>query len=125
MAWVQMLVKVSGGRADGSMWPDPWNSDGLLECGDAEAQDLVRAQIAVPAKAPARDPDVPVKSVTAAAPAAPEPEPEPAPPAADGPPLPSAPKQDWVDYAVAHGEVAATAGAMTKNDLISKYGGRL
>jgi|SRR5215472_6847455 len=127
MAWVRMLVKVSGGRADGSMWPDPWNSDGLLECGDAEAADLVAAQIAVPAKAPEKPAEEP-ESVLEPAPEPEEVQPEEEPAMEEGTgeaPSPSAPKADWVDYAVSKGEVPATAVSMTKADLQSKYGGRL
>ncbi len=41
-------------------------------------------------------------------------------------PAPSSPKQDWIDYAVReHGLDVHAAGAMTKADLMSRYGGRL
>jgi hypothetical protein len=42
-----------------------------------------------------------------------------------GPPAPSGPKQSWVDYAVSQGATADEAAAMTKADLMSRYGGRL
>lgn len=45
---------------------------------------------------------------------------------AAGAPGPSAPKQAWIDYAVnAHGADVQAASAMTKADLMSRYGGRL
>jgi hypothetical protein len=43
-----------------------------------------------------------------------------------GAPGPSAPKQAWIDYAVrVQGADVHAAGAMTKADLMSRYGGRL
>lgn len=53
---------------------------------------------------------------------------EPAPASGPSPaevPGPSAPKQAWIDYAIAQGAAEGTASAMTKADLMSKYGGRL
>ena len=41
------------------------------------------------------------------------------------PPKPAAPKQEWVDYAMAHGETEDGANMQTKADLMQKYGGRL
>jgi hypothetical protein len=56
-------------------------------------------------------------------------EPPPAPaeaaPPPSRPPSPHASKQHWIDYAVTRGEDPATAAAMAKADLMSKYGGRL
>lgn len=40
-------------------------------------------------------------------------------------PAPGDPKQAWVDYAVASGAGPDEAAAMTKADLMSRYGGRL
>lgn len=40
-------------------------------------------------------------------------------------PAPSAPKQAWIDYAVTQGADVHEASAMTKVDLMSRYGGRL
>jgi hypothetical protein len=51
----------------------------------------------------------------------PEPEPEPEP----EPPAPHDVKQRWIDYAVLRGANPEAAAAMTKADLMSKYGGRL
>jgi hypothetical protein len=53
-------------------------------------------------------------------PGAPAPEPEPA-----EPPRPSDPKQDWIDYAADQGLDREKAAAMSKADLMSRYGGRL
>jgi hypothetical protein len=41
------------------------------------------------------------------------------------PPAPSAPKQAWISYAVSQGAPADRAAAMSKADLMSRYGGRL
>jgi hypothetical protein len=38
-------------------------------------------------------------------------------------PAQSAVKADWIDYAVAHGADRQQAEAMTKDDLVQKYGG--
>lgn len=40
-------------------------------------------------------------------------------------PAPSAVKQDWIDWAIAQGADPELAAAMTKADLMSRYGGRL
>jgi hypothetical protein len=42
---------------------------------------------------------------------------------ADGPPAKSAPKSDWVDYAVAQGADPDEADGSTKDQLIDTYGG--
>jgi hypothetical protein len=42
---VRMLVKVSGGRGDGSDWPEP---GGELTVDDAEGRHLCAAHLAVP-----------------------------------------------------------------------------
>jgi hypothetical protein len=41
------------------------------------------------------------------------------------PPKPAAPKADWVNYAMAHGETEDDANMQTKAALMQKYGGRL
>lgn len=129
MAWVKMLIAVSGGRPDGSVWPNPWTTDGLLECSDAEAADLIGAQIAVRAQAPPKPAEEPVKSVTVAAPAEePEPEPEPEPESSAVEhlePAPYDPKPAWVEWAVHNGADRDEAMKMTKADLQAAYGGRL
>lgn len=40
---VQMLVHISGGRGDGRDWPE---LGGVIDVGDEEARDLVRAKLA-------------------------------------------------------------------------------
>jgi hypothetical protein len=143
--WVEMMLTISGGRADGREWPD---AGYLIEIPEDEAQDLIRARIAVRADPP-REPDVPVvpvpsgppveaivsePSATGAGPvpeAVPEPVPEPEPvtPVAEedsgDPPKPADPKADWVTYAVAHGANPSDAEASTKVQLMQAYGGRL
>jgi hypothetical protein len=57
-----------------------------------------------------------------------EPEAEPDVAAAGDPvaaPAPAAVKQAWIDYAVSQGATPEEAAAMTKADLMSRYGGRL
>jgi hypothetical protein len=46
-------------------------------------------------------------------------------PAVAEPPKPADPKQAWIDYAVVQGLDADAASAMTKADLMSRFGGRL
>jgi hypothetical protein len=57
-----------------------------------------------------------------------DPEPEPEPPVPDPAPLPPQPadlKQAWIDWAITQGADPDKAAAMTKADLMSRYGGRL
>jgi hypothetical protein len=51
--------------------------------------------------------------------------PEPADAEVPEPPRPADPKQAWVDYAAGQGMDPETAAAMSKADLMSRYGGRL
>jgi len=120
MMWIRMRYYISGGRADGSQWPDV---GGLLEVSDDEGQDLITAQVADRAQAPPQE--EPAKSVLVSAPEEVQPEEVPAMEESSGAPSPSAPKSEWTDWAVRQGEVPATAAAMTKSDLMSKYGPRL
>jgi hypothetical protein len=62
-------------------------------------------------------PSVPEPEPAADVPPDPEPAPE--------PPAPSDPKPAWIDYAVIRGADRGIATAMTKADLMSRYGGRL
>ena len=61
---------------------------------------------------------------TVTAPAPPD-SPEPADHDVPEPPRPSDPKQDWVDYAAGQGLPRDKAEAMSKADLMSRFGGRL
>jgi hypothetical protein len=73
-----------------------------------------------PAETVAAEPAVAVAAVQAS-PAGPEPVTE---TVAQAPP-PSAPKKAWIDYAVTQGADVHAASAMSKIDLMSRYGGRL
>lgn len=150
-----MTAHMSGGRPDGSDWRDfpagtemdvaDWEADELVR--GAQVAVLIPGEPSEPVRLPGVPPGA-QEDVTGTEPAAAadtaaaepgddagaatgepgEPEAEPAvaatgePPAA---PVPSAPKQAWIDYAVAQGADPATAAAMTKADLMSRYGGRL
>ena len=48
---VRMLVPISGGRGDGSVWPP---AGGVLEVGDEEGRALCTARLAVPVVEEAR-----------------------------------------------------------------------
>jgi hypothetical protein len=123
MARVQMLQHISGGRGDGTEWP---HRGGILDCGEDEARDLVSGQLArwavesgaeERAVMPADGPEL-----AAAVPADDSAGDEP-PDAENGSqPLVRDPKQAWVDHAVENGATPEEAAAMTKADLIEKYG---
>jgi hypothetical protein len=145
--WVVAMVhQMSGGRYDDRQWPPPgfefevpdWEGEGLVRSNSAvkirELKDDRPAYVTPPAP-------VSLPSETAAGPVPPEPAPEvvvsSGPAASDSdsdvqePPKPSDPKQDWMDYAVAESERRGApitedqAGARSKADLMSEYGGRL
>lgn len=126
MAQVRMLVDISGGRADGTAWPQYGT---VLVCGDREAEDHIATGRAervpgVPEDTP-QDGSPPAAEAPAEVPAGDEP---PGPEDgsegvdADGKPLVRDPKQAWADHAVAQGCDAAVAASMTKADLIAQYG---
>jgi hypothetical protein len=152
--WVEMLEYISGGRADGTLWPPLF---GKLEVDDLEGERLIRGALARRTAAPPRPvpvpppplpvpewakpaaefragsgsgPDQPVPPAPAPAvphhqaPAGPD---QPAPPgdAAGGPPQQIAPKAAWVEYAVSQGANPAEAAELTKAQLQASYGGRL
>ena len=183
MTKVRMIQYISGGRHDGRNWPDPMNSDGIIDVPDWEARDLIIGGNAYPveerertaaqqadtasaeaalaaehaevasreaaaaaetARAPdgggagsepgepladtGTEPTVAAPEDASAAPAPPAPDPAGVAPAMAGTPAapaPSAPKQAWIDFAVAQGADVNAVSAMTKADLMSRYGGRL
>lgn len=147
MMWIEMVMHMSGTRANGEKYPPGWTP---FEVADWEGEHLVKGGMARPVAPPATRapappappapaapapqpaaPELPVPksepSLTAAGPAAPAAEPEA--PAAQEPdiprPSPSDPKQSWIDYAIARGMDWDTASRMTKADLQSRFGGRL
>ncbi len=99
---IRMLIKISGGRGDGTDWPDP-GADFYVD--DAEGTHLCAARLAVPV---AEEPYTEVRS-----------EPDPA-PAGIGKPIVNAPKADWVDHAVSRGFDRGEAELMKKADLITQ-----
>lgn len=156
---VRMISQISGGRADGRIWPE---GGSVFETSDSEGFDLVRGGMAtpgdnfaaerltemglvIPEPLPSGLPGAEVPAADGPGTGAEEPpaeEAEPAAAAADAaaaepaaeaggtgdalaPPAPHDNKQAWIDYAVSRGEDPATAEAMVKADLMSKYGGRL
>lgn len=144
---IQMLIGYSGGRYDDRPWPSlgtdfevpDWEGEGLIRVGHARfvrASDPPAAPPAPPPPAPpVLSPAGPVVSepaATAAGPVTPEPAPEPAPGPEPEPepeelpaPGPADPKAAWIEYAISQGAKRDTAAAMTKADLMSRYGGRL
>jgi hypothetical protein len=141
---VAMVQQQSGGRWDDRPWPPPGVE---FEVSAEEGAGLVRSHTAVKIRELKADrpeyvtPPAPVSlpSETAAGPVPPDPAPEadasPGPAApSDGvgdvqdeaePPKPGDPKQAWIDWAVGQGMDGERAGAMSKADLMSRYGGRL
>lgn len=143
LRWIRLRETLSGGRCDGRPWPPggelidvpDWEAEHAVNAGWAYYDDPpappepevvpgpVRAQAApaqAEAVAPVRQPDPEDEHdrLEAVADGTEEPEvPE--------PPRPSDPKQDWVDYAADRGMDPEKAAAMSKADLMSRYGGRL
>lgn len=128
---VVMRFSISGGRADGRNWPDAGDP---LVLGRDEAEDLIRggmayphpdgyevADDAVPPPSPEPGPPPP-EPVQEAGPPQPEEAGEPAVPA--GPPVAYAPKQAWVDWAMANGASEDEANMATKAQLMETYGER-
>lgn len=129
---VQMLVSISGGRPNG-----PWPVAGQpLTVEDWEADHLIRGGLARPwpgeDSLPVPAAAVPAVTEPAAAQAqAGTPAAVPSGPAATGtegtaagPPKPFAPKQAWIDWAIAKGAAEEEASALTKAELQEIYGGR-
>ena len=130
--WIRLRETLSGGRADGRPWPvagevvdvPDWEYDHCIAAGWAEHADPP----ALPKAAKAPEPE---KYKATEPEKAPEPAPEkasvpePAEEAVPEPPRPSDPKPDWVDYAADRGLARDKAEAMSKADLMSRYGGRL
>lgn len=152
MTNVQMLVHITGGRADGSTWPFPGHAE-PLKVTQAEAEDLYRAQLARPWPGGEDEPEaepvqVPEPPVEVAEPPAepaqqwpppepgrmgvqPPPEPAPVPEAAEPvvvaepvPPRPGSPKVEWAAWALTRGASEEEAAGLTKQQLMEKYGVR-
>jgi hypothetical protein len=137
--WIRLRETLSGGRADGRPWPvagevidvPAWEYDHCIAAGWAEHAD---PPISTPEKA--KDPgpekakasEMPPEEISEWGPEhgavqekkVPEQE-----EAVSEPPRPSDPKQDWVDYAADRGLPRDKAEAMSKADLMSRFGGRL
>ena len=121
MPRVQMLQHISGGRGDGTEWPHIGEP---LDCGEDEARRLVSGGNArwwpdeERAVMPAERAELAAEGLMT-------------PGAGDGEgpgpengsqPLVRDPKDAWIEHAVASGATAEEAAAMTKADLIGKYG---
>jgi hypothetical protein len=149
---VRMIVGISGYRHDDRPWP-PAHTEIVVP--DWEADDLIRGGNAVPCEqdddepavpdpvvsdprppsqieseaAAVREPELPARAkvrAEATVQAGDKPEDEPGDePEVAAAPSPGDPKQAWIDYAVTQGADVHQAGAMTKADLMSRYGGRL
>ena len=136
MKKVQMLEYVSGGRWDGTVWPP---AGGALMVPDWEADDLIRGRLARLWPWPeeeAAEPE-PVPDPMEPVPVAP-PQVSPLAEASavgvpalaeqdipgEGAPKPSAPKGDWVAWAVSCGVSDDEANSMSKAELMERYGGR-
>lgn len=130
---IQMTYQMSGGRYDGTSWPNPWVSfevpdwegEGLVYCGAAIQMTMPAAE---PERKPKPEPKPEPKPVELVAPepaAEPAPEPEPAVVKELPQPAPGDPKSAWVDYAVSRGASRAEAEDQTKAQLQATHGGRL
>lgn len=143
MMWIEMVMHMSGTRANGEKYPPGWTP---FQVEDWEGEHLIRGGMAREApvpdwavpKPPAQDgpkadkgrdwggspaPQVPASEPSPTA-AGPQPDPASVMPAA-APPAPGDPKQAWVNYAVTQGMSADDAARMTKADLQSRFGPRL
>jgi hypothetical protein len=139
MMWIELVVHMSGTRANDARYPpsstpfrvEDWEGINLIGSG-------VAREVAAPAPEPeSRQPAAFKRPAYMPPPAQDEPaEPEPVVAAEDpepaeepdddrGRPAPGDSKQAWVDYAISKGEGWDQASRMTKADLQSKYGGRL
>jgi hypothetical protein len=125
MARVQMLLSITGGRADGTEWPP---SGGTLVCGEREARELVLGEMARWAPDGEERAVMPPPAAGTAATAPPDEGAGDGPPDAedgpdgDGRPLVRDPKQTWEEHAVTLGATPEAAAAMTKADLVAKFG---
>ena len=123
MARVQMLLSITGGRADGSAWPSAGQS---LDCEEREAQELVAGKMArwVPDEERAVIPAGGAETTTAATVAVPAG--SETPDAENGSesdtPQVRDPKQTWVDHAIDQGASEDAVAAMTKADLVAQFG---
>lgn len=138
---VCMVAAISGSRND-SAWPPP---GGTLDVSDDEGRELISIGLAVEVPGgevpvEAEEPDAPLEDLKTAAVEYADSEAETSDPDTDedaeaepdsgdgqqagGAPKPAAPKQDWVDWAVAQGAEWVTATNSTKQQLMEQYGQR-
>jgi hypothetical protein len=107
---IRMIAQRTGPRYDGRPWPGP---GGEINVPDEEGRALCAQGDAVPVA----QPDVDVEKRHDPPPAPPAPEPP-----ASGKPAVNAPKADWVAYAESKGLASADADAMTKEQLVKRFG---
>jgi hypothetical protein len=142
MTNVQMLVHITGGRADGTQWPDVGH-DKPLKVSPAEAEDLYRAQVARPwpggdedertAEAAAAQTEALTEAAAPAVQEVPEAPEAPVEPGEvtepvqvqAGPPRPAASKAEWAQWARQNGASDEWAEAATKQQMMEQYGARL
>lgn len=103
---IAMRIKISGGRGDGTAWPDPGVP---FDVDRDEGVHLCSAGMAYPVadEAAAEMPDVQAAADVEVR---------------SGPPSVRAAKEDWVAHAVAQGADPGEAAAATKADLVASYG---
>lgn len=142
MTKVQMLTHITGGRADGTVWP---NAGEPLKVSATEAQELYVAQLARPWPGGDEDEQTAEAAATAVTELAveaavpPVAEPEPVPEQASEPeqepeqepetetsepPRPGASKAEWSDYAASKGANRGWLETATKQQLMEAYGVR-
>jgi hypothetical protein len=118
---VAMRIKISGGRGDGTEWPDPGVP---FDVDDAEGTHLCAAGLAYPVAelgAPVEVPDGQAAGVEmrdgyddgGVLPAGVNLAPR---------PIVNSPKAAWTEYAISQGADPDEAAAMTKAQLIASYG---
>src|SRR5580765_1043796 len=146
MTNVQMLVHITGGRADGTQWPHVGHEK-PLRVSPAEAEDLYRAQLARPWPGGDEEERTPEAAATAQTEALIEasqpavnwppeqqvqegnnPEPDPAPAVAQTEqlqaPRPASSKADWAAWALRNGASEAWVETATKQQMMENYGAR-
>jgi len=135
MTNVQMLVHITGGRADGTQWPDVGH-DKPLKVSPAEAEDLYRAQVARPwpggddderaAEAETEQAQAMPEEAAPVQETAPEAEPDSAQVQVQyGPPRPAASKAEWAQWARQKGASDEWVASATKQEMMEQYGARL
>ncbi len=101
---IAMVIKISGGRGDGTPWPDPGVP---FDVDAAEGAHLCAAGLATPVAQPDGPVETPEDTLSAAV------------ETRNVKPIVNSPKAAWVDHAVSLGFDRDEAAAMSKADLIA------